>query len=292
MDKKPTRCHFVLSFISPLQVAQHVSGNHVPIFRSWRLRSVISTCWYCAVTMSGIIQICLSVWVEVFYVWFMVNLVWAGCVWLCRVLWVVVSLYVGVVRCVSSILAKSLIISFQYNIESVHFFWVVTLYLIITPHLSTLSLFHFVLCDFLAIVVVWTSFLVIETSNREFILREIQRLNSYSAVSTIRIQYKNNQLMLCRQTIYVVAKLQNFQTLNLMVRKVTTGLQNVNHADCNYTGTSATGCVFLDNLITVSVTCECCRCYRKWFLLKHLYTIPPGKLSCQDFQNIRFYELI
>ena len=25
---------FVLSFISPLQVAQHVSGNHVPIFRS------------------------------------------------------------------------------------------------------------------------------------------------------------------------------------------------------------------------------------------------------------------
>ena len=40
---------FVLSFISPLQVAQHVSGNHVPIFRSWRLRSVIATCWYCAV---------------------------------------------------------------------------------------------------------------------------------------------------------------------------------------------------------------------------------------------------
>jgi len=26
---------FVLSFISPLQVAQHVSGNHVPIFKSW-----------------------------------------------------------------------------------------------------------------------------------------------------------------------------------------------------------------------------------------------------------------
>jgi len=34
VDKKPTRCHFVLSFIFPLQVAQHVSGNHVPIFRS------------------------------------------------------------------------------------------------------------------------------------------------------------------------------------------------------------------------------------------------------------------
>ena len=25
---------FVLSFITPLQVAQHVSGNHVPIIRS------------------------------------------------------------------------------------------------------------------------------------------------------------------------------------------------------------------------------------------------------------------
>jgi len=40
---------FVLSFISPLQVAQHVSRNQVPIFRSWRLRSVIATFWYCAV---------------------------------------------------------------------------------------------------------------------------------------------------------------------------------------------------------------------------------------------------
>jgi len=68
MDKKPTRIHFVLSFISPLQVAQHVSGNHVPIFRSWRLCSVMATCWYCAVTMSSIIQICLSVWVHMFYV--------------------------------------------------------------------------------------------------------------------------------------------------------------------------------------------------------------------------------
>jgi len=48
-NKKPTICHFVLSFITPLQVAQHVSDNHVPIFRSWRLRSVIATCWYCAV---------------------------------------------------------------------------------------------------------------------------------------------------------------------------------------------------------------------------------------------------
>ena len=49
VDKKPTNVTFVLSFISLLQVAQHVSGYHVPIFRSSRLRSVISTCWYCAV---------------------------------------------------------------------------------------------------------------------------------------------------------------------------------------------------------------------------------------------------
>ena len=65
--------------------------------------------------------------------------------------------------------------------------------------------------------------------------------------------------MLCRQTIYVVAKLQSFKTLTPMVRKVTT----VNHADCNYTDTSVPGNVFLDNLITVVVTCECYRCYRK-----------------------------
>ena len=34
---------FVLSFISLLQVAQHVSGNHVPIFRCLRLCKVIPT---------------------------------------------------------------------------------------------------------------------------------------------------------------------------------------------------------------------------------------------------------
>ena len=33
-------------FISLLIVAQHVSGNHVPIIRSWRLREVIASCWY------------------------------------------------------------------------------------------------------------------------------------------------------------------------------------------------------------------------------------------------------
>ena len=33
-------------FISILIVAQHVSGNHVPIIRSWRLRDVTVSCWY------------------------------------------------------------------------------------------------------------------------------------------------------------------------------------------------------------------------------------------------------
>ena len=33
-------------FIYLLIVAQHVSDNHVPIIRSWRLRDVIALCWY------------------------------------------------------------------------------------------------------------------------------------------------------------------------------------------------------------------------------------------------------
>jgi len=33
-------------FISLLIVAQLVSGNHVSIIRSWRLRDVIASCWY------------------------------------------------------------------------------------------------------------------------------------------------------------------------------------------------------------------------------------------------------
>jgi hypothetical protein len=33
-------------FISLLIVTQHVSGNHVPIIRSWRMRDVIASCWY------------------------------------------------------------------------------------------------------------------------------------------------------------------------------------------------------------------------------------------------------
>jgi len=47
-------------FISLLPVAQHVSGNHVPIIRSWRLRDVIASCWYvpwlqggCQVRLAG-----------------------------------------------------------------------------------------------------------------------------------------------------------------------------------------------------------------------------------------------
>ena len=37
---------FFVFFISLLIVAQHVSGNHVPIIRSWRMRYVIALCWY------------------------------------------------------------------------------------------------------------------------------------------------------------------------------------------------------------------------------------------------------
>ena len=47
-------------FISLLIVAQHVSGNHVPIIRIWRLRDVIASCWYvpwlqggCQVRLAG-----------------------------------------------------------------------------------------------------------------------------------------------------------------------------------------------------------------------------------------------
>ena len=47
-------------FISLIIVAQHVSGNHVPIIRSWRLRDVIALCCYvpwlqegCQVRLAG-----------------------------------------------------------------------------------------------------------------------------------------------------------------------------------------------------------------------------------------------
>jgi hypothetical protein len=47
-------------FISVLIFAQHVSGNHVPIIRSWRLLDVIASSWYvpwlqggCQVRLAG-----------------------------------------------------------------------------------------------------------------------------------------------------------------------------------------------------------------------------------------------
>jgi len=47
-------------FISLLIVTQHVSGNHMPIIRSLRLRDVIASCWYvpwlqegCQVRLAG-----------------------------------------------------------------------------------------------------------------------------------------------------------------------------------------------------------------------------------------------
>ena len=44
--KKATTMSLFVFFISLLIVAQNVSGNHVPIIRSWRLRDVIASCWY------------------------------------------------------------------------------------------------------------------------------------------------------------------------------------------------------------------------------------------------------
>jgi len=46
VDKKNQLDVTYVFFISLLLVAQHVSGNHVPIIRSWRLRDVIVSCWY------------------------------------------------------------------------------------------------------------------------------------------------------------------------------------------------------------------------------------------------------
>jgi membrane protein YdbS with pleckstrin-like domain len=46
VDKKnPLDVTFCI-FVSLLLVVQHVSGNHVPITRRWRLRDVIASCWY------------------------------------------------------------------------------------------------------------------------------------------------------------------------------------------------------------------------------------------------------
>ena len=46
VDKKNQLDVTFVFFISLLIVAQHVSGNHVPIIRSWRLCDVIASCRY------------------------------------------------------------------------------------------------------------------------------------------------------------------------------------------------------------------------------------------------------
>ena len=46
VDKKNQLGVTCVFFISLLLVAQHVSGNRVPIIRSWRQRDVIASCWY------------------------------------------------------------------------------------------------------------------------------------------------------------------------------------------------------------------------------------------------------
>ena len=46
VDKKNKLDVTLVFFISILIAAQHVSGNHVPIISSWRLRDVIVLCWY------------------------------------------------------------------------------------------------------------------------------------------------------------------------------------------------------------------------------------------------------
>jgi hypothetical protein len=46
MDKENQLDVTFVFFVSLLLFAQHVSGNHVPIIRSWRLRDFIASCWY------------------------------------------------------------------------------------------------------------------------------------------------------------------------------------------------------------------------------------------------------
>ena len=46
VDKKNQLDVTFVFFISLLIIAQYVSGNHVPIIRSLRLRDVIALCWY------------------------------------------------------------------------------------------------------------------------------------------------------------------------------------------------------------------------------------------------------
>ena len=46
VDKKNQLHVTSVFFISLLPVTQYVSGNQVPIIRSWRLRDIIASCWY------------------------------------------------------------------------------------------------------------------------------------------------------------------------------------------------------------------------------------------------------
>ena len=67
VDKKNQLDVTFVFFISLLLVAQHVSGNYMPIIRSWRLRDVIVSCWYvpwlqggCQVRLAGSASIAMN----------------------------------------------------------------------------------------------------------------------------------------------------------------------------------------------------------------------------------------
>ena len=58
-------------FISLLIDAQHVSGNHVPIIRSWRLRDVIAVCWHAPwLQEGGQVRLAGSASMDGFVVWY------------------------------------------------------------------------------------------------------------------------------------------------------------------------------------------------------------------------------
>ena len=59
VDKKNNWMSLFVFFISLLIAAQHVSGNHVPIIRSWRLRDVIALCWYVPWLQGGCQDFCI-----------------------------------------------------------------------------------------------------------------------------------------------------------------------------------------------------------------------------------------
>ena len=76
-------------FISLLIVAPHVSGNHVPIIRSWRLRDVIASCWYvpwlqggCQDRLAGSASIGRTTCQPVLTIWIIFKSVYGGCLYL------------------------------------------------------------------------------------------------------------------------------------------------------------------------------------------------------------------